>query len=162
MTQERVKHEKEFSELQKKVGLLQAAVDSSRLEAKHSQSSEKLTGPRTQFAKLHTEGVPSVVQTVTGSAKANTRSINSMNRQMSKHAMVANSSNRNSSQILISNSNTKTPVGGQLPSTGVTASSQKHVLLNSQHASSQANLVTKQSSSGTGQPKKESQQVNLA
>jgi len=58
-----------------------------------------------------------VVPTVIGSAKANSRSINSMSRQMSKHQMVTagtSTGNRNSgSQTLLGgNSHAKTPTMG--------------------------------------------------
>ena len=81
------------------------------------------------------------VTTAIGSARNNSRSINSMNRQMSKQYIMAasgnTSCNRNSGsqQIMISNSQAKTPVGAQL-STGVTTGSQKYLLLNTQQNNS--------------------------
>ena len=68
------------------------------------------------------------------------------------------SGNRNSSgsQIMLSNSQSKTPLGAQL-STGVTTQSQKH--LHQQHAAagghSNSTLVAKGVHSGAGMPKAE-------
>ena len=75
-----------------------------------------------------------------------------MNRQMSKQYIMAGSGNtscnRNSGsqQIMISNSQAKTPVGAQL-STGVTTGSQKYLLLNTQqnNSTNQSAMVVKSS-----------------
>jgi len=86
--------------------------------------------------KINTEANNSVVvHTVRSSAKANSRSINSISRQMSKNQLIngvgsGNTSvNRNSgSQVVFPNSVLKNP-NGQQPSSSVTTQSQKHLPL---------------------------------
>lgn len=62
---------------------MQTQLEAKEATGKHSLSNEK---PRRQFSKLHTDGTTSagVGTTVTGSAKANSRSINSVSRQNNK------------------------------------------------------------------------------
>ena len=130
MAQQKQKYDKQLSDLRSKVSHLQTIVDTSKQEAatlKQSLSSEK-PSTRHQFSKIHTDTANSthaIGTTAVGSAKAS-RSINSMNRQMSKNQIgtggAQTGTRHNGSQIMITNSQAKTPVGAQL-STGVTSGS---------------------------------------
>ena len=140
IAQQKQKYDKQISELKQKVQSLQTTIDANKAKHeanKHSLSNEK--SHRHQFQKLQTDNAASATgnAVLTGSAKNNSRSINSMSRQMSKQQIIAasgaSSGNRNSgSQILFSNGPNKTPIGGAgQMSTSVTTGSQKHLHLNS-------------------------------
>lgn len=90
IAQQKQKYDKQLEDLRSKITLLQTTIDTNnaKMEAasKHSLSNEK--SHRHAFQKLNTEsGQNSTnggVTTHTGSAKNNSRSINSMSRTMSK------------------------------------------------------------------------------
>jgi hypothetical protein len=72
-----------------------------------------------------------------GSAKANSRSINAINRHINNKQ-----SNRHGSQIILSQSQQKTPNAAQM-STGVTTGSQKHLHLKDQASLSKQPVALK-------------------
>ena len=98
--------------------------------SKHSYSNEKSRA----ISKLNTDSNSNHAPTISGSAKATSRSITSISRQMLKQQITGgsggpNTSNRNNANQIILTSQQKTPVGAQM-STGVTTQSQKHLQLN--------------------------------
>ena len=113
LAQQKQKYEKQLTDLKNKVGLLQTAVDNK------SATEEYL------FQKINTDGNVNINNVVgmSGSAKANSRSINVIHRQVNNKQ-----SNRgHGSQIVISNTHVKTPLAAQ--TTGATTGSQKHLQL---------------------------------
>lgn len=115
IAQQKLKYDKQLDDLRGKILQLQTTIDANnaKLEAsKHSLSNEK--AHRHAFQKLNTDASGQnstsggVTTTHTGSAKNNSRSINSMSRTMSKQQIIAasgaSSANRNSgSQISFMN-----------------------------------------------------------
>ena len=122
ITQQKSKYEKQLTDLRAKIGILQTAVDS----AKNSQNLNHEKSLQNQ--KISTESNSNLNNVLngiglSGSAKANSRSINAIHRQINNKQ-----SNRHGSQIILSSSQQKTPNAAQI-STGVTTGSQKHLHL---------------------------------
>lgn len=111
--------------------------------AKHAQShQDKLSTQKISTDGGHgsttANGATNVV--FSGSAKANSRSINAIHRQINNKQ-----SNRHGSQIILSHSQQKTPIAAQM-STGVTTGSQKHLQLKEQNPMTKQPVIKSQMS----------------